>query len=44
MQAQILIYMLLCKDVLDLIEYVKKTVYKKFNVMLQEEVVILGGK
>lgn len=33
-----------CKDVLDLIEYVKKTVYKKFNVMLQEEVVILGGK
>lgn len=33
-----------CKDILDLIEYVKKTVYEKFNVMLQEEVVILGGK
>lgn len=33
-----------CKDVLDLIEYVKKTVYEKFNVMLQEEVVILGGE
>ncbi len=33
-----------CKDVLDLIEYVKKMVYEKFNVMLQEEVVILGGK
>ena len=31
-------------EFLDLIEYVKKTVYKKFNVMLQEEVVILGGK
>lgn len=33
-----------CKDILDLIEYVKKTVNEKFNVMLQEEVVILGGK
>ncbi len=33
-----------CKDVLDLIEYVKSEVYKKFNIMLQEEVVILGGK
>lgn len=33
-----------CKDVTDLIEYVKRTVYEKFNVMLQEEVVILGGK
>ncbi len=33
-----------CKDIIDLIEYVKKTVYEKFNVMLQEEVVILGGK
>ena len=32
-----------CKDVLDLIEYVKKKVYEKFNVKLQEEVVILGG-
>ena len=32
-----------CKDVLDLIEYVKKKVYEKFNVRLQEEVVILGG-
>lgn len=33
-----------CKDVLDLIEYVKNRVYEEFNVMLQEEVVILGGK
>ena len=33
-----------CKDVLDLIEYVKEKVYEKFNVKLQEEVVILGGK
>lgn len=33
-----------CKDILDLIEYIKKNVYEKFNVMLQEEVVILGGK
>lgn len=33
-----------CKDVLDLIAYVKETVYEKFNVMLQEEVVILGGE
>ena len=32
-----------CKDVLDLIEYVKEKVYEKFNVKLQEEVVILGG-
>ena len=32
------------KDVLDLIEYIKKTVYDKFGVMLQEEVVTLGGK
>ena len=32
-----------CKDVLDLIEYVKKKVYEKFNVKLQEEVVVLGG-
>lgn len=33
-----------CKDVTDLIEYVKNKVYEKYNVMLQEEVVILGGK
>lgn len=33
-----------CKDVLDLIEYIKKVVYEKFDVMLQEEVVVLGGK
>lgn len=33
-----------CKDVLDLIEYVKNKVYNKFDIMLQEEVVILGGK
>ena len=33
-----------CKDVLDLIEYVKKVVYENFNVMLHEEVVVLGGK
>ncbi len=33
-----------CKDVLELIEYVKNRVYEKFNVKLQEEVVILGGK
>ena len=32
------------KDVLDLIEYIKKTVYDKFGVMLKEEVVTLGGK
>ncbi len=33
-----------CKDVLDLIEYVKNKVYKEYDIMLQEEVVILGGK
>ena len=33
-----------CKDVLDLIEYVKNVVYENFNVMLHEEVVVLGGK
>ena len=33
-----------CKDVIDLIEYVKNKVYEKYGVMLQEEVVILGGK
>lgn len=33
-----------CKDVLELINYVKEKVYEKFNVKLQEEVVILGGK
>ncbi len=33
-----------CKDVLDLIEYIKNVVNEKFGVMLQEEVVILGGK
>lgn len=33
-----------CKDVLDLIEYIKEKVYEKFNVKLQEEVVILGGE
>lgn len=33
-----------CKDVVDLIEYIKNTIYEKFNIMLQEEVVILGGK
>ncbi|MBO5476416.1 MAG: UDP-N-acetylmuramate dehydrogenase [Clostridia bacterium] len=33
-----------CKDVLDLIEYIKKVVYENFNVMLHEEVVVLGGK
>lgn len=33
-----------CKDILDLIEYVKNKVNEKFNVLLQEEVVILGGK
>ena len=32
-----------CKDVLDLIDYVKNNVYEKFGVRLQEEVVILGG-
>ncbi len=32
-----------CKDVLELIEYVKNTVKEKFNVLLEEEVVILGG-
>ena len=32
-----------CKDVIDLIEHIKATVYDKFNVTLQEEVVILGG-
>lgn len=33
-----------CKDVIDLIEYIKEKVYNEYNVMLQEEVVILGGK
>lgn len=33
-----------CKDILDLIEYIKTKVKEKFNVLLQEEVVILGGK
>ncbi len=33
-----------CKDVLDLIEHIKNVVNEKFGVMLQEEVVILGGK
>lgn len=33
-----------CKDILDLIEYIKTKVKDKFNVVLQEEVVILGGK
>ncbi len=33
-----------CKDVLDLIEYIKNVVNEKFGVLLQEEVVILGGK
>lgn len=33
-----------CKDVIDLIEYVKNKVYEKYDVILQEEVVILGGK
>lgn len=32
-----------CKDVLDLIEYIKDKVYNTYDVMLQEEVVILGG-
>ena len=32
------------KDVCDLIEYVKKTVYEKFNVELEPEVRITGEK
>ncbi len=31
------------KDVLDLIEYIKEKAYKELNIMLEEEVVILGG-
>lgn len=33
-----------CRDVLDLIELVKKTVNEKFGVLLETEVEILGGK
>lgn len=33
-----------CKDVLDLIEYVQKTVNDKFGVMLKTEVEIIGGE
>ena len=32
-----------CKDVLDLISYIKGRVFEKFGVKLEEEVVILGG-
>lgn len=32
------------KDILDLINYVKKVVYEKFNVKLEEEVMIVGEK
>ena len=31
-------------DVINLIEHIKNVVYEKFGVMLQEEVVTLGGK
>ena len=30
------------KDILDLIAYVKEKVYEKFNVMLEEEILIIG--
>lgn len=30
------------KDVIDLINYIKHEVYKKFNVMLEEEILIIG--
>lgn len=33
-----------CKDVTNLIEYVQKVVFEKFNVKLETEVVIIGGK
>ncbi len=32
-----------CRDVLDLIKYVQDTVYEKFKVSLQTEVIIIGG-
>ena len=32
-----------CKNVIDLIEYIKQKVYEQFKVKLEEEVVILGG-
>lgn len=32
-----------CKDIIDLIKYIQKTVYEKFNVALKTEVVYIGG-
>ena len=33
-----------CQDVLDLIKYIQDTVYKKFNVKLHPEVIVIGGE
>ena len=33
-----------CENILDLIEFIKATVYAKFNVMLEEEVRLVGEK
>ncbi len=33
-----------CKDVLDLIDHIKNTVFEKYGVMLQTEVEIIGGE
>ena len=32
-----------CKDVLDLIEYIKKTVFEKTGVLLEQEIAVFGS-
>ena len=33
-----------CKDIVDLVHHIQETVFKKFNVKLETEVVFIGGK